>query len=77
MLTPEQILAARRLLNWTRNELAEHARTSPRRIQYAEAFQEGPEAARVHDRMQSAFEAHGVEFTNGGQPGARMKAERK
>jgi transcriptional regulator with XRE-family HTH domain len=75
-LSPEQSLAARRLLNWSRIRLACRSNMSDSTIRN---FEEGWRVPSVNHlaAIRAALEAAGVEFTNGDQPGVRMrKAQR-
>jgi DNA-binding XRE family transcriptional regulator len=72
MVTSAQLRAARALLDWTVRELAEQAGVHRNTITRAEtdATAHGHAVAQVV----LTLEAAGVEFTNGGQPGVRLKA---
>jgi transcriptional regulator with XRE-family HTH domain len=76
IITSELIRAARALLRWEQKDLADRSGISLPSIKRLET-QPGPLAAqdRTVAALQAAFEAAGVEFTNGGQPGVRMKAK--
>ena len=71
MLTPAQCRAARGLLDWTQQELADAARIEVATVRLFEG-----EAAESRQAtlavLRQAFEAAGVEFTNGDQPGVRV-----
>jgi transcriptional regulator with XRE-family HTH domain len=71
----EQLRAARALARLEQGELAERAKVSLGTIKRLEAIV-GPVSANVMtvDAVVRALESAGVEFTNGGQPGVRMKA---
>ena len=72
-----QIKAARALLAWSQEDLAERSGVSVPTIKRLEAL-EGPIGGRTDtaDKIAAALEAGGVEFTNGGQQGVRMRADR-
>ena len=74
MLTSEQVRAARALLRIEQTDLAERSGVSLATIKRLET-QPGPLAAHgpTADALRRALEEAGVEFTNGGQPGVRMK----
>ena len=74
MITSEQIRAARALLRWEQRDLAEASKVSLPSIKRLETIP-GRLAAqpRTIDALRSAIEAAGVEFTNGDQPGVRMR----
>jgi transcriptional regulator with XRE-family HTH domain len=71
MLTPAQCRAARGLLDWTQQELADAARIGVATVRLFEG-----EAAESRQAtlavLRQAFEAAGIEFTNGEQPGVRL-----
>jgi transcriptional regulator with XRE-family HTH domain len=64
---------ARAALEWSTQELAERAGVG---VNTVNRF-EGGQDARVSsvDKMRAAFESAGIEFTNGGQPGVRLRAK--
>ncbi len=68
-----QLRAARALLGWSQEKLAEMSGVSLPTIKRLEPGEDVP-ATKVEtmERLRQAFEAAGVEFTNGGQPGIRM-----
>jgi len=68
MLTPAQCRAARGLLDWTQQHLADQARVGVVTIRLLEAGQ-------TLDVIQRAFESAGVELIdpNGGGPGVRLR----
>jgi transcriptional regulator with XRE-family HTH domain len=72
MVTSAQLRAARSLLNWTVRDLAEKSGVHRNTVTRAEteATAHGHAVAQVI----RTFEAAGVEFTNGDQPGVRLKA---
>ena len=73
-----QLRAARALAGLTQVELAERAKLNPNTIRNMEA--RGDEMLRSSlgtvRAVQVALEAAGVEFTNGEQPGVRMKVRK-
>jgi transcriptional regulator with XRE-family HTH domain len=72
-MTPEQCRAARGLKNWSQSKLAGEARVGDSTVRNFEAGRSSPVANNL-SAMRSALEAAGVEFTNGDQPGVRLKA---
>jgi transcriptional regulator with XRE-family HTH domain len=73
-LTGRQIAAARTLLGLGQSELAVAARISVptlRRMESSEGEASG--YANNVEAVRRALEAVGVEFTNGGQPGVRLR----
>jgi len=75
MLTPAQSRAGRALINWSQPQLAEASGVSVSTIRDFETGKRSPIGNNLA-ALQRALEAAGVEFTNGGQPGVRMKAAR-
>jgi transcriptional regulator with XRE-family HTH domain len=71
MITPAQCRAARALLDWSQQTLAEHARVGVVTVQNFERGTAKPRTATLTVIVQ-AFEKEGVEFINGTAPGARL-----
>lgn len=70
-MTPAQSRAARGLLNWTEDRLAQASGVEIAKIR---DFEREKHAARdIARRLQRAFEAAGVEFSDDGAPGVRQK----
>jgi DNA-binding XRE family transcriptional regulator len=63
------------LVGWSRDHLAEAADVAMHTIMNWENETSEPRAATIA-RVVKALEDRGVEFTNGGQPGVRLKAKR-
>lgn len=79
MLTSEQIRAARAMLRMEQAALAEAAGVSVETIKRLEA-QNGPLlSGRIAtlSAIEKALMKAGVEFTNGDEPGVKLKAKRK
>jgi transcriptional regulator with XRE-family HTH domain len=74
MFTREQCRAARGLLGWSQQELADRSRVGIVTVHQLEAGLSRPRNA-TFEVIQRAFEAAGVEFIdeNGGGPGVRLK----
>ena len=74
-LSPEQSRAARRLLNWSLIRLGCRSNASETTIS---KFEEGLCVPAVDKlaTIRAALEAAGVEFTNGEQPGVRLRSLR-
>lgn len=72
-VTSAQMRAARGLLNWSVRELSERSGVHRNTITNFETGKSGGDADTL-DRLRKTIEGAGVEFTNGGQPGVRMKA---
>lgn len=76
LVSGAQIRAARALVRMKQSELAEAAKLDPATISDMEA-KDGEvlrSTAASLRAVQQALEAAGVEFTNGEQPGVRLKA---
>ncbi len=73
-MTPAQCRAARGLLKWTQDDLAEKAKVSVVTIRNFENEKSVPQRASL-DVTRRALEADGVEFIpeNGGGPGVRLR----
>jgi transcriptional regulator with XRE-family HTH domain len=76
VISIRQIKAARALLGWSQEDLASKSGISYPTIARLESS-DGDIGGRPDTaaKMVTALEAAGVEFTNGGQPGVRMKAK--
>jgi transcriptional regulator with XRE-family HTH domain len=73
MVTSAQLRAARALLKWTVRDVAEKAGVHRNTVTRAET--EETEHGHAVAQIVRTFEAAGVEFTNGGRPGVRMKQQ--
>lgn len=71
-MVPQQCRMARAGLGWGVRELAERADVSTNTITRLEAGE--ALKPRTIEAVQRALEAAGVEFTNGEQPGVRLRA---
>ena len=69
-ITPEQARAARLLLGWTQRGAAEKVSITISSVCEAE---HGRFSDITAARLRAAYEAAGVEFTNGDQPGVRFR----
>ncbi len=76
-ISSEQVRAARMLLRWEQKHLAEASGVSLPAIKRLETIP-GQLRAQVNtaDKIQKAIEAAGVEFTNGGEPGVKLRKAR-
>jgi len=78
VVTSELIRAARALLRWEQRHLAEASYVSLPTIKRLEAK---PGYLAAHNStvaaLRGALEAAGVEFTNGDQPGVRLRKKRR
>ena len=75
-ITPAQSRAARGLLDWTRDKLAECSGVAKRTLVRFEAS-EGETRDSTLAAIRAALEQAGVVFTNGDEPGVKLrKAER-
>jgi transcriptional regulator with XRE-family HTH domain len=73
--TSAQCRAARALLNWSQTRLAEASKVATKTIADFELGKRQP-YDRTIDDLRTAIEAAGVEFTNGEQPGVKMRKGR-
>jgi transcriptional regulator with XRE-family HTH domain len=73
-MTPAQCRAARALVDITQDRLAELSGVSKRTIAHFEAGQRSPIPANLA-ALQKALEGTGVEFTNGGEPGVKLRRQ--
>ncbi|PVE26449.1 transcriptional regulator [Microvirga sp. KLBC 81] len=72
MITPAQSRAARGLLDWSQLELAARSNLGESTIR---DFEKGRRVPSVNNlaAIQRALEQAGVEFTNGDEPGVKLK----
>jgi transcriptional regulator with XRE-family HTH domain len=75
-ISPEQSRAARGLMDWSQTELGVRANLSESTIR---DFEKGRRVPTVNNlaAVRAALEAAGVEFTNGDQPGVRLRKAHK
>ena len=73
MTTGAQIRAARELLGWRQAELAERARIQAHSVESAESSLGQSFGGQDMQAMRAVLEAAGVEFTNGDEPGVKLK----
>jgi transcriptional regulator with XRE-family HTH domain len=71
-ISPEQSRAARGLMDWSQTELGARANLSESTIR---DFEKGRRVPTVNNlaAIRTALESAGVEFTNGEQPGVRLR----
>jgi transcriptional regulator with XRE-family HTH domain len=72
MITGEQVKAARKLLGWSQVRLASQSGFADATLAKFERGEIRPSVLGL-TTIKRALEAAGVEFTNGGQPGVRMR----
>lgn len=74
MITSAQCRAARALINWSQQELAEHSKIGNATIRNFESGKSSPQHATL-DVLRRALEAAGVEFIpeNGDGAGVRLR----
>jgi transcriptional regulator with XRE-family HTH domain len=75
-MTPPQIRAARGLLNWTVQELAEKVGIHRNIISNIEAGRYAGDAETLA-AIRRMLEGAGVEFTNGRWPGVRLRPDKR
>lgn len=71
-IAPAQLRAARALVDWSRERLAEAADTTTRTLARFEGGKTDPRPATLA-AIRTALEAAGVEFTNGDAPGVKLR----
>jgi predicted transcriptional regulator len=72
MLKPEQIRGARAMLALTQAEVAKRAGISTTGLNNIERGASDPKSSTL-TAIQQVLEAAGVEFTNGGEPGVKLR----
>jgi transcriptional regulator with XRE-family HTH domain len=75
MLSSAQCRAARALLGWSQDHLAQAAEVSPTTIANFETDKSAPIRSTLK-AIQQAFEAAGIEFSNGEEPGIKLRKPR-
>jgi ribosome-binding protein aMBF1 (putative translation factor) len=77
-MVPEQCRAARALLGWSQQQLAQNARVGVVTIHQLETGASEPRRSTL-DVVRRCLEAAGVEFIdeNGGGPGVRLRTRRR
>ncbi len=73
MISSGQLGAARALLGLSQAEVAARAGVSVPTVKRAEGGSEIKASDKAVHSISAALEAAGVEFTNGGRPGVRLK----
>lgn len=73
MITPQQMKAARAFAEWDQKQLAATSGVSLPTIQRMEKLGMARSSVANATAVKKALESAGVEFTNGDQPGVRMK----
>jgi transcriptional regulator with XRE-family HTH domain len=71
-MTPAQCRAARALLDWSQQKLAESTPLGVSTIFDFERERRAVSAAAI-GKMRATLEAAGVAFTNGGEPGVKLR----
>jgi DNA-binding XRE family transcriptional regulator len=67
-----QLKAARQLLDWSQDDVANASGVSTEAVVYFEQGKRAPSARDLAD-IRVTLEAAGVEFTNGGEPGVKLR----
>src|SRR5690349_2195915 len=73
MIKPVQCKMARAATGWSVRDLAREAKVNPSTVVRFETGQAEPIRLTL-EAIQRAFEAAGIEFTNGDAPGVRLRA---
>lgn len=78
-MTSAQMRAARAMLDWSQAKLAEESGVSVETIKRLERMEGAIAATKVAtiDAIEKALVKAGVEFTNGDEPGVKLRAKRK
>jgi len=78
-MTSAQMRAARAMLDWSQARLADESGVSVETIKRLERMDGALEATKVAtlDAIRKALIAGGVEFTNGDEPGVKLRAKKK
>jgi transcriptional regulator with XRE-family HTH domain len=71
MITPAQCRAARALLNWSQQQLADASKAGVVTIRNFEGGKSSPINSTL-EVLRRALESAGVEFTNGNAPGVKL-----
>ncbi len=71
-ILPGQVRAARALLDWSREQLSGVCGVPPRTLHRLERG-EGEPQRRTVEAIRAALEAAGVVFTNGDEPGVKLR----
>jgi transcriptional regulator with XRE-family HTH domain len=77
LISPAQIRAARHLANLSQADIAKATGLSLPTIKRVESDREVSVSEDAHGAVCRALEAAGVEFTNGDQPGVRLRKKAK
>lgn len=75
-MIPAQAKMARAALDWTLDDVAKAAGVHRNTVSNFETGKYGGDPETLA-KMRSAFEAAGLEFTNGDAPGVRLKKKRR
>jgi transcriptional regulator with XRE-family HTH domain len=78
-MTSAQLRAARAMLDWSQTKLAAESGVSVETIKRLERMAGAIEATKVAtlDAIEKALIGAGVNFTNGDEPGVKLRAKRK
>jgi ribosome-binding protein aMBF1 (putative translation factor) len=77
MATIQQIKAARALLEWSQEDLAERSGLSAITVKRLEGQGKIAVSDEARIKMETTLEAAGIEFTNGRKPGVRLNKRGK
>jgi hypothetical protein len=74
LITAAQMRAGRALVRWSADDLAKHSKLGVATVRRAEAAEGQPPITEANcDAIQRALEKAGVEFTNGDEPGVKLR----
>jgi len=77
MITAQKLRAARALLGWSQDELAERSGVSKPTIARMELTEGESGYPATRDKLRACLEAEGIEFLNGIAPGVRLGKKKK
>lgn len=77
MASIEQVKAARALLGWSQEDLAAHSGLSVPTIRRFEAQSKLRVSDEARRKMEAALKSAGILFTNGDEPGVRLRKSKR
>ncbi len=76
MITGAQIRAARAMVRWSQDQLASSSKLPIEVIRVAESADGAPPITAAEEKaLRAAFQGAGIEFTNAGGPGVKLKVQ--
>jgi transcriptional regulator with XRE-family HTH domain len=77
MVTAQKLRAARALLGWTQDDLAERSGVSKPTIARMELTEGESGYPATRDKLRACLQAEGIIFLNGDEPGVKLRRKRK